>query len=188
MNLSKTIDGYRSNRSPLLIMLTELCRKSSLNISIDNRYYNRFIHVGRPIFPVNHNGASVFTIPTRFAWDRACTCPCVTFARRRSPNLRPARQLDAFTVPSIHYVSNICISVAPAYCYKLNCNRFDDHKRLIFFSASATSPAPPTILPFLLVGCCDCRWLRNDYTIPRAPENMSHKNIINVTIYFHIWM
>ena len=28
-------------------------------------------------------------------------------------------------------------------------------------------------------------WLCNDLSIPRAPENMSHKNII--TIYFHIW-
>ena len=32
---------------------------------------------------------------------------------------------------------------------------------------------------------CDYRWLRNDFNIPRAPENMSHKNII--TIHFHIW-
>ena len=43
-------------------------------------------------------------------------------------------------------------------------------------------------------GCCwrqaapaaePASWLRNDLSIPRAPKNMSHKNII--TIYFHIW-
>ena len=47
---------------------------------------------------------------------------------------------------------------------------------------SASAPSNP---PFLPVGCCDCRRLRNDFSIPRAPENMSHKHII--TIYFHIW-
>ena len=74
VNLSETIAGYRSNRSPLLIMLTEptFCRNSSINISIDNRYDNRFIHLGRPIFIVNHNGDCVYT--TDYTWDRACAC------------------------------------------------------------------------------------------------------------------
>ena len=74
VNLSETIAGYRSNRSPLLIMLTEptFCRNSSINISIDNRYDNWFIHLGRPIFTVNHNGACVYT--TDYTWDRACAC------------------------------------------------------------------------------------------------------------------
>ena len=74
VNLSETIAGYRSNRSPFLIMLTEptFCRNSSINISIDNRSDNRFIHLGRPIFTVNHNGACVYT--TDYTWDRACAC------------------------------------------------------------------------------------------------------------------
>ena len=74
VNLSETIAGYRSNRSPLLIMLTEptFCRNSLINISIDNRYDNRFIHLGRPIFTVNHNGACVYT--TDYTWDHACVC------------------------------------------------------------------------------------------------------------------
>ena len=74
VNLSETIAGYRSNRSPLLIMLTEptFCRNSSINIWIDNRYDNRFIHLGRPIFTVSHNGACVYT--TDYTWDRACAC------------------------------------------------------------------------------------------------------------------
>ena len=70
VNLRETIAGYRSNRSPLLIMLTEptFCRNSSINILIDNRCDNRFIHLGRPIFTVNHNGACVYT--TDYTWDR----------------------------------------------------------------------------------------------------------------------
>ena len=59
----------------------------------------------------------------------------------------------------------------------------------LFFSASPRTSNPP----FLLVGCDSCwrqaaktaSWLRNDLSIPRAPENMSHKIII--TIHFHIW-
>ena len=31
----------------------------------------------------------------------------------------------------------------------------------------------------------DSWWLRNDLSIPRAPENMSHEN--SIAIYFHIW-
>ena len=74
VNLSETIAVYRSNRSPLLIMLTEptFCRNSSINISIDNRYDNRFIHLGRPIFTVNHNGACVYN--SDYTWDRAYAC------------------------------------------------------------------------------------------------------------------
>ena len=44
---------------------------------------------------------------------------------------------------------------------------------------------PQTIRHFFPLGRCDCRWLRNDFSIPCAPENMSHKNII--MIHFHIW-
>ena len=68
-------------------MLTELtfCHKSSTNIWIDNRYYNRFIQLGKPIFPVKYNGAALFTIPTTFEIAHAR----VTLASHRSPNLRP---------------------------------------------------------------------------------------------------
>ena len=57
VNIIEAIAGYQSIWSSLLIMLTELtfyC-KSSMNISINSRYYNRFIHLRRPIFSVNHN-------------------------------------------------------------------------------------------------------------------------------------
>ena len=48
-------------------------------------------------------------------------------------------------------------------------------KDWFFFSASAFSPGPPVTIrpPFLLVVI---RWLRNDFSVPRAPENMSHEN------------
>ena len=86
VNLSETIAGYRSIRSPLLIMLTEptFCCNSSINISIDNRCDNRFIHLGRPIFTVNHNGACVYT--TDYTWDRACTCYTREAPLTQSPN------------------------------------------------------------------------------------------------------
>ena len=57
-------------------LLTEhtICRKSSRSISIDNHFCNRFINLGRPIFSLNHSGASaatVFTIPDNIR-DHAC--------------------------------------------------------------------------------------------------------------------
>ena len=86
----KTIASCRSNRFPLLIMLTEpmFSCNTSVNISTDNRYYNRF-SLGRPIFTVNHNGASVFTSPitlgiahARPLWESVGICAAVlpTFA------------------------------------------------------------------------------------------------------------
>ena len=61
LNIRESIAGYRWNRSPLFVELT-FSRKSSVNSSIDNRYCNQFIHIGRPIFPMNHNGASLCSL------------------------------------------------------------------------------------------------------------------------------
>ena len=76
--------------------------------------------------------------------------------------------------------------------YKLNCNILDHHERLYF---SLHWPAPAIRHFFWLVVLAQwwrqaaeaepASWLRTDLSVPRAPENMSHKNII--TIYFHIW-
>ena len=168
-------------------MLTEptFCRNSSINISIDNRYYNLFIHLGRPIFTVNHNGASVVKIPDD-TWDRPCACytreaPVTQFAtmgvgssQLNSSNLLLFRQ--PLTSPIIVFTSGpTCLLV------QTQLQSIWWPWKTIFFSASA--PSNP---PFLPVDCCDWRWLRNDFSIPCAPENMSHKNII--TIRFHIWM
>ena len=144
-----------------------------MNMSIDNRYCNRFIHIGRPIFSVNRSGASVYILDD--IWERACA---VLHSRGTAhPICDPSRiiatrQLNALTVPWSHNVSNNCIYIHSYLlrCYKLNCNRFNHCERPIFFSASATSDNPTFFLVVI-------RWLRNDFSIPRAPENMSHENI-----------
>ena len=118
----------------------------------------------------------------------------VTLALSGPPNLRP--ELDhryliflLFRQP-ITSTKLYLPSVRSIVLVKLNCNLFNHHERR-FFSASARTSNPQLSL---LVGCdsngrqrnqpCDCA-MHDDLSIPRAPENMSHKNII--TIYFHIW-
>ena len=91
-------------------MNQRFCRNSSINISINNRYHNRFIHFGRPIFNVNHNGAGVYN-PDPFGIAHAR----VALAIYHSPNLRPGcriittQPLDSLTVSSAPYVANNCI-------------------------------------------------------------------------------
>ena len=175
-------------------MFTEptFCRNSSINISIGNRYYNRFINLGRPIFSLNHSGASaatVFTMSTTFGIAHA---PCYTRAERATQSAaRVGSSLfDFLTVPSTHYVHKIVFTFSPICraCKNSIAIYLIVMRDLIFFSASARTSNPPLSL---LVGCdsngrqrnqpCDCAMK----CIPRAPENMSHKNI--TTIYFHIW-
>ena len=52
----------------------KICRKSLRSIWIDNCFCNRFINLGRPIFSLNHSGASAATVFTIFdnIRDRAC--------------------------------------------------------------------------------------------------------------------
>ena len=110
VNLSETIAGYRSNRSPLLIMLTEptFCRNSSINISIDERN-DLFTSEDRYLPRVTT--APVFTLPTTLGIAHVR----VTLARYRSPNLRTGcrfiatQQLDSLIVSSTPDVSNNCI-------------------------------------------------------------------------------
>ena len=110
----------------------------------------------------------------------------VTLTLSGPPNLRPKSNhsslLDALTVPSTHCIPKIVFTLSPIYraCTNSSAIYLIIMKDLIFFSASATSNPP-----FHLVGC-DSWWLRNNLSIPRAPENMCYKNII--TIYYHIWM
>ena len=145
-----------------------------MNMSIDNHYCNRSIHIGRLIFSVNRSGASVYN--PEDIWERACAV--LHLRGTAHPICDPSRiiatrQLNALTVLWSHNVSNNCIYIhSYLLCwYKLNCNRFNHCESPIFFSsASATSDNPP----FLLVVI---RWLRNDFSISRAPENMSRENI-----------
>ena len=108
--------------------------------------------------------------------------PSISNLGPRTCKFRGDCMLHALTVPSTHYVSNNCIYFQSYLLVGTSSIAIDimTMKDWFFFSTSDTSN-----LPFLLVGCCDCRWLRNDFSIPCAPEHMSHRNI--VTIYFHIW-
>ena len=150
-------------------MFTEpaFCCNSSINISIDNRYYNRFINLRRPLFSLNHSGASaatVFTIPTTF---RITHAPCYTRAERATQSAaRVGSSLfDFLTVPSTHYVPKIVFTFSPICpaCKNSIAIYLMIMRDLIFFSASARTSNPPLSL---LVGCdshgrqrnqpCDC--------------------------------
>ena len=127
--------------------------------------------------------APVFTIPTTLGVAHAR----VTLAMHRSPNLRTGwriiatQQLDSLTLPSTPYVFNNCIYFYSHLLAGTNSIAIDIMAMKDYFF-SASDPNNPPLLP---VGALCCRWLRNDFSIPRAPENMSHKNI--VMIHFHIW-
>ena len=106
-----------------------------MNMSIDNRYCNRFIHIGRPIFSVNRSSASVYNPDD--IWERACTV--LHLRGTAHPICDPSRiiatrQLNALTVPWSHNVSNNCIYIHSYLLrwYKLNCNRFNHCERPIF--------------------------------------------------------
>ena len=124
--------------------------------------------------------ATVFTLPTTL-WIAHAR---VTLARHRSPNLRTGcrniatQQLDSLTVPSTPCVFNNCIYFYSHLLAGTNTIAID--LMAIFLSIGPQQSAISSRW-----GAGDCRWLRNDLSIPRAPENMSHKNII--TIHFHIW-
>ena len=114
VNISETIAGDRSNQFGLLTE-HKFCLKLSRSISIDSRYCNWFINIGRPIFPLNHSGASaatVFTIPTTFGITHA---QCYTRAERatQSATRVGSSKLDSLTVPSTHYVIKIVFTFSP---------------------------------------------------------------------------
>ena len=156
VNISETITGDRSNRFRLLTE-QKFCRKLSRSISIDSGYCNRFINLGRPIFPLNHSGASaatVFTIPTTFSIAHAW---CYTPAERATqPTTRVGSSLlDYFTLPSTHYVPKIVFTFSPI-CHACT-NSIAIYfiiMRDLFLSASAHTSNPP----FLLVGCHSLWW------------------------------
>ena len=114
VNISETIAGNRWNRFALLTE-HKFCRKLSRSISIDSRYCNRFINLGRPILPLNHSDASVamvFTIPTTFGIAHG---QCYTRAERATQSAIRVRssQLDSLTVLWTHYVPKIVFPFSP---------------------------------------------------------------------------
>ena len=86
-----------------------------MSISIDSRYCNRFINLGRPIYPLNHSGASavtVFTIPTTF-WIAHARCYTRAERAAQSATRVGSSLLDSPTVPSTHYVPKIVFTASP---------------------------------------------------------------------------
>ena len=70
VNISETIAGeIYDNRNPVLSVLWS-CVIIRFAVNYQQRYCNRFIHLGRPIFSVNHSGASLY-IQSRLRM-RAC--------------------------------------------------------------------------------------------------------------------
>ena len=149
-------------------MLTEIvfCHWSSTNISIDNQYYNRFIQLGRPIFPVKYNGAALFTITTTFGIAHARHTREAPFAQSAtrvgssllvSTNLFQVRQ--SITSPIIVFTSGPRCLLVQIQLQSTYWPWKTDYLLSIGHQPRATS-----IQTFLLVGCCDCGWLRNDFS------------------------
>ena len=133
-------------------------------------------------------------IPTTFGIAHA---PCYTRAELATQSAaRVGSSLfDFLTVPSTHYVHKIVFTINPICraCKNSIAIYLIIMRDLIFFLCIGPGSARTSNQPLsLLVGCdsngrqrnqpCDCAMT---CSIRRAPENMSHKNII--TIYFHIW-
>ena len=82
---------------------------------IDNRFCNRFINLGRPIFSLNHSGASaatVFTIPTTFGIAHALCYTRDEWATQSAARVG-SLLFDFLTVPSTHCVPKIVFTFSP---------------------------------------------------------------------------
>ena len=131
---------------------------------------------------MNHNGACVYT--TDYTWDRACALHSRGTAHPICElgvgwSLLNSSILLLFRQP---LTSSIIVFTSSPTCLLVQTITIDlMAMKDYFFSASV-----PNNPPFLPVGALwllvIAQWL---CSIPRAPENMSHKNII--TIHFHIW-
>ena len=176
LNISETIADDRSNQ---LGLLTEhkFCRKLSRSISIDSHYCNQFINLGRPIFPLNHSGASaamVFTIPISFGIAHA---RCFTRAERATQSATGVGSslLDSLTVPSTHYLTKIVFTFSPI-CRACTNSIAISSWETSFFSASART----SNLPFLLVGCDSCPGIAGDRRQRNQPRDCA------MTWAFHV--
>ena len=118
-----------------------LCYESSTNMSIDYQYYNRYVHLRRPIFPTNHNSASLYN--PEHILDFACVC----YSQEAPFTKSAAWVLDHhFSIDWCSYCSAnplrlqslYLLPVPPACWHKFNSNWFNDHER-VFFLASAPS-------------------------------------------------
>ena len=118
---------------------------------------------------------------------------CVALALSGPPNLRPMSDhryvIFLLFHQSITSPKLFLPSVRSVVLVQIQLQYIQSSWKTLFVSALACTSNSPS----LLVGCDSwwrqaaepASWLRNDFSIPRAPENMSHKNII--TIHFPIW-
>ena len=130
---------------------------------------------------MKHNCVTLFTIPTTFGIAHAHVrmlhsqgtgCLICNLCQ-----IIATRQLDAFTVPSSHYVSNNRIYVRSHLFVGTDSIAIDV---MTMEDWLFSQHRPPTILPFLLVGCCDCRW-SGDCAMTlvfHVLRKMSHKNTL----------
>ena len=132
----------------------------------------------------------LFTIPTTFGNAHA---RCYN---REAPLIQSATQVGSSQLDSsmlwLHreaITSPIIVFTSIPTCFAgTNSIAIDSItvKDRFFFSQHRppAGPGPPATSrpPFLLVVI---RWLRNDFSIPRAPENMSHENI-HSNLFVHL--
>ena len=154
-----------------------------MNLSIDSPYCNRFIHIGRQTFSVNRSGAS-FTIPTTFGNAHARWLHSRGTAHQICDPSRiiAIRQLNALTVPWSHNVSNDCIYIHSHLLVGTNSiaiNLITEKDRFLL-SIGHQRQSPNSFCQLVVI-----RWLRNDFSIPRVPENMSHENV-HYNLYLHL--
>ena len=163
-------------------------------------------------FVVNHWGAcrSIVDLLTSedryFLWitavplPRRCSQSCqhsgsrmrgVTLALSGLPNLQPTTWFSYCPINPLRPQRCFYLQSDLSCLDKLNCNIFNHHERLIFLCIGRHQQS--AVSSGWLHGCDSwwrqaaepASWLLNDLRIPRAPENISHKNII--ATYFHIW-
>ena len=102
-------------------------------------------------FIVNHQGGGeggwgvCFNNPVNI-WDRVCAVLHSRWASHQicDPSRMIATWCSHCSVNPLHPQNYICIQFDVSCLYKLNCNLFNHHERLDFFSASATS-IPPSL-------------------------------------------
>ena len=160
-NISETIAGYRWNRSPLLTELT-FCHKSSMNISmVIDIAIDLFTSEDRYSLWITTAPLGVYN-PDHI-WYRTCACRCYT---REAPVTQTATGVGSsllhssipllfrqpITSPMIVFTSS------PTYLLvqtQLQSIRWPWNTDISFSALPTSNP------PFIVVGCYDCRWLRN---------------------------
>ena len=121
VDISETVAGDRSSRSPFFFFFTKLkfCRKSSMNVLINNWYRNQVMHLGKKRYFLWIAVVPLHTIMTTFGNAHARIG--VTLASRRSPG-------SAFIKPDQRnpwikdQLANALLSTICTYSYQILCH------------------------------------------------------------------